>query len=672
MIIGKVLEMQSQSSNKKFSDEGQISNEGRSFVNAMANQGIINGYPDGSFKPNGLITRGEATAIIKSAIGELVNSKGDVTQNVEGNLVVNTQDVNLKNMKISGNLYILEGVADGDITLDKVQVSGKTYIRGGGTSTIKVMNSQLGDIYVNKESSPVRVVLQNSTASEIDGKNGAKIELKEKSEVKSIKTDSASSYKVEDKSVVQSVQGKKPEVKKVDPVKKVEPPKSAGGGSSSGGGASRASQPAPVKPATPVSPTVKPTPPVSQPVPVVPSKPIMPGGGQPNSSVTIPEKSETPVSSVAKDLTESEKLQLQTALQQITQGITAEKAKEIVDQAEKITKDKALSEKQKQELEQGIRNIGLLKEDLNSLHKFKEVKSGQIILSEKGELSMATMPNNMKFNLTLIKGEQRLVTYNNQVLPFSALSIMRHHGVGSYTVEVVPSFVFIKETQGIQSMPQQIKALGTLNGKTFDFTKNTVTKAGDIHYDKSTKTLSWNKVDHATHYDIIGEITVSNGEAYIGGYYQKDPQNTVESEQPEIGENNILHLDEKLKSGYVQLAAANIKGTSIKLDDERFYSIESHGSSSVVAAYKSKMNEFNGYDVYLKFYIVPKAPGTNYINEVYLENRVSGQPAKTKTSSDIVNELKDKNVFALTGISYEDFRKEFLAKAYNVEETVHT
>ena len=52
--------------NKKtgFIDDQDISNWARGFVAAVAEDGLINGYPDKSFQPRGSTTRAEACTIL--------------------------------------------------------------------------------------------------------------------------------------------------------------------------------------------------------------------------------------------------------------------------------------------------------------------------------------------------------------------------------------------------------------------------------------------------------------------------------------------------------------------------------------------------------------------------------------------------------------------------------
>ena len=164
-IMGIVLDLDETKSKsaKDFIDGPQIDDWAKGYVSILKDKGYISGYLDKTFKPANSIKRAEAVKIIKNATGEIVNLSGKYTENKDGNVLVNTPDVVLKDMKIKGDLYLTEGIGEGDVTLDKLTVKGKTHIRGGGENSIIIRNSQLGEVVVKKEYNNVRVVLDENT-----------------------------------------------------------------------------------------------------------------------------------------------------------------------------------------------------------------------------------------------------------------------------------------------------------------------------------------------------------------------------------------------------------------------------------------------------------------------------------------------------------------------------
>ncbi|MEG2119872.1 MAG: hypothetical protein RRY53_05900, partial [Pseudoflavonifractor sp.] len=70
--------------------------------------------------------------------------------------------VTLKNMKISGDLIVAEGVAKGDFTMNNVQLTGKLIVRGGGENSIHITGkSKVGSVNVDCRNGNVRVEAAN-------------------------------------------------------------------------------------------------------------------------------------------------------------------------------------------------------------------------------------------------------------------------------------------------------------------------------------------------------------------------------------------------------------------------------------------------------------------------------------------------------------------------------
>ncbi|PKM51246.1 MAG: hypothetical protein CVV02_07770 [Firmicutes bacterium HGW-Firmicutes-7] len=164
-IIATVFELSNEVSNlaTEFSDAKDISDWALASARVMKDKGYINGYPDGSFKPLNHIKRSEAIKILDNASGEVFNKVGTYTTDQVGNLIVNTSDIILKDMKVKGDLYLTEGIGQGDITLDGVSVEGTVFIAGGGEESIKVNNTSLENTVINKRIGRVRVVTTGST-----------------------------------------------------------------------------------------------------------------------------------------------------------------------------------------------------------------------------------------------------------------------------------------------------------------------------------------------------------------------------------------------------------------------------------------------------------------------------------------------------------------------------
>ncbi|MBU3812546.1 MAG: S-layer homology domain-containing protein [Candidatus Niameybacter stercoravium] len=161
--IAKAYKVAAKETNVTFKDQAQISDWAEAEIASLVAGGYLNGNPDGTFRPTASLTRAEAVTMVDKITADLVNVAGVYSQDIEGNLVVNTKDVELKDMTITGNLYLAEGIGEGDVKLNNVTVLGDVIVEGGGVSTVHVLGqSKLNNIIVDKAGkNPVCVLLGN-------------------------------------------------------------------------------------------------------------------------------------------------------------------------------------------------------------------------------------------------------------------------------------------------------------------------------------------------------------------------------------------------------------------------------------------------------------------------------------------------------------------------------
>ena len=151
-----------------FSDKSNISDWAVNNVKAVVQKGYIKGYSDNTFKSQNNITRSEAVVLISRVSGEVYNAEGNYGRNEEiktirGNVTVACAGVNLSNLHIKGDLYLTEGIGDGEVSLDNVKVDGKTIIKGGGPDSILIINSDLNIVVINTKTGQVRVLAKGDT-----------------------------------------------------------------------------------------------------------------------------------------------------------------------------------------------------------------------------------------------------------------------------------------------------------------------------------------------------------------------------------------------------------------------------------------------------------------------------------------------------------------------------
>ncbi|WP_127534020.1 S-layer homology domain-containing protein [Paenibacillus kobensis] len=165
VILFKAFHFGQASTAASFTDGTDIAAWAQEAVTALASAKVINGRPDGSFKPQAHLTRAEAVTVFNNFIQDLVSKPGDHKKDVQGNVVVNTAGAVLNDMNISGNLYITQGVGEGEVTLNNVEIEGSVFVEGGGEHSI-IFNSVdvNGALVVNKYNGKVRVLATGTTS----------------------------------------------------------------------------------------------------------------------------------------------------------------------------------------------------------------------------------------------------------------------------------------------------------------------------------------------------------------------------------------------------------------------------------------------------------------------------------------------------------------------------
>lgn len=161
--IAKAYQVATNDETSSFTDQAQIADWAEAEIAALVAGGFLNGNPDGSFRPQATLTRAEAVTMVHKITADLVNVAGVYSQDINGNLVVNTTGVELSDMTITGNLYLAEGIGEGEVKLNNVTVLGDIIVEGGSVNTIKVEGqSKVNNIIVDKAGkNPVRVLFGN-------------------------------------------------------------------------------------------------------------------------------------------------------------------------------------------------------------------------------------------------------------------------------------------------------------------------------------------------------------------------------------------------------------------------------------------------------------------------------------------------------------------------------
>ena len=172
-VVARALELDYDSYSKTdlstFSDRSEISNWAMPYVRAMVGADYIHGRGK-ILAPLDNITRAEFAQIFHNIIGSYITVKGSYDKDIKGSVLIRTDDVELKNLTVDGDLIIGCGAADGKITLDNVTVKGRLLVWGGGTKAVYCNNAtQMPAVVVARVDDAVKVIYdRDSTLAVID------------------------------------------------------------------------------------------------------------------------------------------------------------------------------------------------------------------------------------------------------------------------------------------------------------------------------------------------------------------------------------------------------------------------------------------------------------------------------------------------------------------------
>ena len=152
-----------QSTLDKFPDKALVSRWAKDAAASLISAGYISGS-NGQLNPKQDITRAEFAQIMDNILKNYIKTTGTYTTDYTGNMMINVPGVTLKNIKITGDLIIGDGVGNGDVTLDSVVVTGRTVIRGGGVNSIKIIGkSNIKNMVIARVEGQVRVYAEDGT-----------------------------------------------------------------------------------------------------------------------------------------------------------------------------------------------------------------------------------------------------------------------------------------------------------------------------------------------------------------------------------------------------------------------------------------------------------------------------------------------------------------------------
>lgn len=181
VMFARVLDLDTHSApDAGFRDQASIPGWAVGAVNAMAAAGYMQGS-SGLFRPADTITRAEVVTILNNIFNANYNASGEYTGDVDGSAVISADNVTLRDMHITGDLIVAEGVGEGHVELDNVTVGGRLLVRGGGANSIVIKgNSKISQVIVSRQDGKVRVAVEDSAQVSVvvvdEGSDSVKLE----------------------------------------------------------------------------------------------------------------------------------------------------------------------------------------------------------------------------------------------------------------------------------------------------------------------------------------------------------------------------------------------------------------------------------------------------------------------------------------------------------------
>jgi len=185
VMLYRAFQMEAQESAAVFADQSAIASWAAEAVATMSAKGYITGMPDGSFAPQGQLTRAQAATILNKIVSGYYDWAGAYSAGSAGLLVVRAPGVTLQSMTAQ-EILVTPGACGSETTLSHVAVEGRLIVQGGDryTSTELVGETFVARLIVTGDNALVRLG-ENAEVGEvvISGKNADIRGLKKGTEV---------------------------------------------------------------------------------------------------------------------------------------------------------------------------------------------------------------------------------------------------------------------------------------------------------------------------------------------------------------------------------------------------------------------------------------------------------------------------------------------------------
>ncbi len=143
VMFAKAFKIKPEGENTGFVDNTDIDPASRGYINALLKKNYIVGREDNMFCPKEKITRAETVMLLNNLCKKiyfLPFITGSYSDNIDGNVVINTSKIVIKNCVINGDLYLSPSIADATVTFDNVTINGSVFVLGKNIANFNLIN----------------------------------------------------------------------------------------------------------------------------------------------------------------------------------------------------------------------------------------------------------------------------------------------------------------------------------------------------------------------------------------------------------------------------------------------------------------------------------------------------------------------------------------------------
>ena len=165
-LLVSMLEEKRPGSFAMFTDGRQVADWARDYVETAGALGIIEGFPDGTYRPTRYLTRAETVKMLSNIAQQIYSAAGIYhTDRVERSAVVLCGAVTLRGAVIKGNLYVSESCA-GSLDLTDCTVEGSIVILGAAARAVTLRGSSVREILLRSDAANTEITV--GSGSKVD------------------------------------------------------------------------------------------------------------------------------------------------------------------------------------------------------------------------------------------------------------------------------------------------------------------------------------------------------------------------------------------------------------------------------------------------------------------------------------------------------------------------